>query len=213
MQLSMFEPADESQCSHPNLSGLSGYRYGCRCERCCEAKSRWRHPTNCCAQDGCDAPREKHRRYCEDHRPRPNVTERIVAIAACELCGTAHRWYESTLTTNIRPELRDLYRRTCGNCRQPYISAIRHHRLDTTQALRLLTAHSCELCGERFPIGDKGRRKNAIDHNHACCPGPHSCGGCVRGVLCNRCNHTIASIEQLITVGLDRVLAYLGHDD
>lgn len=30
-----------------------------------------------------------------------------------------------------------------------------------------------------------------VDHDHACCPGYGSCGGCVRGILHGNCNHLI----------------------
>lgn len=30
-----------------------------------------------------------------------------------------------------------------------------------------------------------------VDHDHNCCPGPKSCGRCVRGFLCNGCNTAI----------------------
>ena len=31
-------------------------------------------------------------------------------------------------------------------------------------------------------------KKLANDHNHKCCPGTTSCGKCLRGLLCSKCN-------------------------
>lgn len=35
----------------------------------------------------------------------------------------------------------------------------------------------------------------SVDHDHACCPGYKSCGKCIRGLLCHRCNRTIGLME------------------
>lgn len=47
----------------------------------------------------------------------------------------------------------------------------------------------------------QGKNRFGVDHNHACCSGEKSCGKCVRGLLCTKCNIMLGgsrdSIENL----------------
>jgi len=57
----------------------------------------------------------------------------------------------------------------------------RRHGLDYDTYLALLDAagHACTICGAVDNL--------RIDHDHDCCP-DHSCGNCVRGIICHLCN-------------------------
>lgn len=45
----------------------------------------------------------------------------------------------------------------------------------------------CEACGSVDRL--------CVDHDHDCCPGPKSCGKCVRGILCNGCNSALGYLK------------------
>lgn len=48
----------------------------------------------------------------------------------------------------------------------------------------------------------------AVDHDHKCCVKTPTCGKCVRGLLCARCNTLVGKFEQDLSVGAN-ILEYL----
>ena len=65
-------------------------------------------------------------------------------------------------------------------------------------------AGRCDICREPMT----GTREPAVDHDHACCLGRRSCGRCVRGLLCRRCNHMLGLTKDDRNV-LQAAVAYL----
>lgn len=50
-------------------------------------------------------------------------------------------------------------------------------------AMLIAQSGRCYLCGDPMNPVDV-----SVDHDHGCCPGLKSCGGCVRGLACRWCN-------------------------
>jgi Recombination endonuclease VII len=78
---------------------------------------------------------------------------------------------------------------------------IRRHGITPDQYAALLARQQgvCAVCGAE-------RDRLRIDHDHACCPGRYSCGRCIRGLLCARCNRLVGAIERGIAA---KAAAYL----
>lgn len=54
--------------------------------------------------------------------------------------------------------------------------------------------HACGMCHTPFKDG----QPIFIDHDHACCPDEKSsCGKCIRGLLCLKCNIALGYIERM----------------
>ncbi len=63
----------------------------------------------------------------------------------------------------------------------------------------------CAICGMT------SERRLAVDHDHSCCPGQRSCGACVRGLLCFRCNSGLGNFGDDIEA-LASAMTYLRKD-
>jgi hypothetical protein len=74
----------------------------------------------------------------------------------------------------------------------------------------------CAICGKPETQRQGGRlRALNIDHDRRCCPGNRSCGKCIRGLLCSRCNVGIGMLGEDPAV-LARAIEYLtkrNHDE
>lgn len=77
----------------------------------------------------------------------------------------------------------------------------------TPEELAALKRYQKGLCGVCGKPLTKSREPD-IDHDHGCCPGPTSCGQCVRAVTHGRCNRWLAFIEDNPATGL-RLFEYL----
>lgn len=212
-QLSILPEIEQKECEYPLHSAASGFRYGCRCQRCMAWKRGGGVLPPTCHIEGCTNLRLKHRRYCEEHPPEKKATTRVALEAICEIPGCDRRitWYESTLRNN-REEIRDLYRRVCEPHRRPYMGVIKSHHLNAQQALGLLLVTRCSYCGEELVTLSNGRKDVVVDHDHSCCE-TSSCGRCVRGFVHPQCNMTIGFLETVerSEVGLERAMEYLVH--
>lgn len=65
------------------------------------------------------------------------------------------------------------------------------YKLSDAEIAKVEQVQYCEICGVSRDGGF------AIDHDHNCCPDTQiTCGRCVRGVLCRKCNLALERLDQ-----------------
>lgn len=87
---------------------------------------------------------------------------------------------------------------------QRAFSAIeRNYNLTRDQYVSISEAQNwrCAIC-DTEKVGSKADKLH-VDHDHSCCSGARSCGKCVRGLLCARCNAGLGAFSD----DPDRLLA------
>lgn len=111
---------------------------------------------------------------------------RSVGESACPACMAAQSAFSAQ--RNGEPEQVNRRRAEYLANRAAYAARnLGRYGITTDQYDELLAAQGggCAICGTTNP---RGRGRFHVDHDHACCPGQYSCGGCVRGLLCGACN-------------------------
>lgn len=74
-------------------------------------------------------------------------------------------------------------------------------------AMREAQGDRCAVCADTFTTAT-GKGHPHVDHDHRCCPGRKSCGKCVRGLLCHRCNTALGLLKDDLGT-LTAAMAYL----
>jgi len=90
------------------------------------------------------------------------------------------RWYEANLERE-REKGRSYYRKNYTQTKR-----MQMHGMEPVQFGLLWDGQGgrCAICDRAFgAVADAH-----IDHDHTCCDRTTSCGNCVRGLLCRRCN-------------------------
>ncbi|WP_097327231.1 endonuclease VII domain-containing protein [Paractinoplanes atraurantiacus] len=100
----------------------------------------------------------------------------------------------------------DLWCRSCTTSRQ----RITKFGVTAEKYEEMLEAQNglCALCLE-----PPGLRPMSVDHDHRCCPDrDRTCGDCVRGLLCHRCNLGLGQLRDRVD-NFQRAIAYLEYFD
>jgi len=117
--------------------------------------------------------------------------------------GMCKMHYERNRRTGS-PALKNFVREVYKNG-QKYADMRRNHLMRTfgitVDEYNERAKDGCEICGSK----GFAHKKLHVDHDHKCCPTPRypdgstmyhkTCGQCIRGILCDRCNGTVGLYE------------------
>ena len=153
----------------------------------CSAKCRKRRYN----QDHVEERRELQSRYRQQHRERLRAYDRdrrasgALTEEALEKRRENNRRYRREHYDELRARENEVARKRLRE--NP--GYLHHLTKDQYYALRHEQNDACAVCLKPF------ERTPLIDHDHRCCPKKHSCGKCVRGLVCYRCNALLGQYD------------------
>lgn len=117
-------------------------------------------------------------------------------------CSTCAEW-KAEAAFNKRVKGPDGLTTRCAECGRR-ASLWKSYKLTPERLSEMVESQGgCAICGVKSPPSQWH-----VDHDHSCCPGGTTCGGCVRGILCNNCNLGIGMLSDSPEV-LEQAAVYL----
>lgn len=119
----------------------------------------------------------------------------------CRMCGELKEFADFSQKTK-RPHS------YCADCRRlrGLTSNLQRYGLTPEEYIVMEKTQGgvCACCGEP----EREKKRLSVDHDHSCCPGLYSCGKCIRGLLCTRCNKALGQFGDNVDL-LENAVVYL----
>lgn len=143
-----------------------------------------------CAFPDCSNPKMSTLDTCKSHRRQQLRGESLAPLMSRsgkpkdgrKICSWCREWVPLEQFYLYASRSKNKYYPACNECRTEYhkYTAISNkYKLSRVQYDRLV-ADGCNICGSHHKL--------VVDHDHDCCPRDYTCGQCIRGILCGRCN-------------------------
>jgi hypothetical protein len=177
-----------------------------RCRKCGETKPLAMFRTG---NYGCKACQNVAcaKRYAAN-RERYSAAAKVYRVANREKIAARHRRWYGARSDDVKARVK-AYTAANSEKVKAYHKEYDLRRFGLGQAdydaMLAAQGGACWIC-RTTDSGGHGRWH--IDHDHACCPGNRSCGRCVRGLLCVRCNAAIGLLGDSPAL-LRRAIEYL----
>lgn len=201
----------EEERERDRLRGIA-YRAAHKEELAAKQKAKYQRPEVRAAKKAYDAqrtwptptPRTREKHNAEERLRRANETpeqrEKRLTYARAWYAAhpdynksegrrTAHREYKRRVARE-KPE------ETRAKARIVKLKSTYNLSLERFEAMRAAQGDVCAVCGQPETAVIKGAPLLlSVDHDHSCCPGKKSCGKCIRGLLCFRCNAVMGNLN------------------
>lgn len=160
-----------------------------------------------CSFPECDRPYFANT-YCSAHNQQAHTGRELSEIGSYvrtskaskrdekgrKQCFECLSWLEESQFAERNSRTPDGLSRACKDC--VFWRGVKYsYRLNREDYTKILETQgrTCAICESPDPRHAHGRWN--VDHDHRCCPGKTSCGGCVRGLLCGPCNAGIGLLQ------------------